>query len=260
MNLEEICMRVVALSKETGIYQKSENKKLTRQGIEEKGKNDYVTYVDKESERRIISGLSQILPGAGFLTEESFNDLPEEEYFWVVDPLDGTSNYIHQLSPYAVSIALMHKNEILLGCIYEVSLDEAFYAWKGGKSWLNGEIITVSQANTVENSMIAHGIPYKPEPRYAFLRNSISSFYGISTLRHLGSAAAELCYVAAGRLDAYFHDSLSPWDVAAGAIIVREAGGKITDLSLGDNFIFGKELIATNGRIHEDLLNRIKSH
>ena len=260
MDLEQICSRIVPLIRETGLYQKEENNKLSQSGIEKKGKNDYVTYVDKESERRLVECLSKIIPEAGFLTEESYTAIPEEEYFWVVDPLDGTSNYIHHLSPYAISVGLMKSKEVLLGCIYEVTRDEAFYAWKGGKTWLNGRPVTVSETPTVENSMIGHGIPYKLEKKYDYLRDCIPSFYGKCTLRHLGSAAAEMAYVAAGRIDAYFHDNLSPWDVAAGDIIVREAGGNVSGFTNDKDPIFGKELIATNGRIHQELTDWIKQY
>lgn len=259
MNLQNICNQVVALSKKTGIYLREENNRLTQSGIETKSFNNYVTYVDKHSEKLLIEGLSEIFPQAGFLTEEGTKELHDEEYFWIIDPLDGTTNYIHHLSPYAISIALMKKNDILLGCVYEVTLDEAFYAWKGGKAWLNGEEIKASQTKSIINSVTAHGIPYNLNPEYNFILDSIRRFYGKCTLRHLGSAASELCYVAAGRYDAYFHASLSAWDVAAGAIIVQEAGGKITDFSGKKNYIFGKEMVSTNGLIHEELLKELRA-
>ncbi len=259
MDYSFVCLELEALCRKTGAYLREESRHLLRSGIEIKGENDYVTYVDKESERRLVEGLRNILPQAGFLTEEGTAVLNGEVYCWVVDPLDGTTNFIHQLPPYSISVGLMWQHEIVLGCVYEVTLDEAFYAWKGGKAWMNGQEIRVSSTPQVKNSLIAHGIPYHVEPKYEYLRKSISKFYGLSTSRLLGSAAAEICYVAAGRMDAYFHDNLSPWDVAGGAIILQEAGGQISDFSTGDNYIFGRELLASNGRIHEELLDMLIS-
>jgi myo-inositol-1(or 4)-monophosphatase len=256
MNYENICFQTVELSKTVGAYLRAEGRHLSQPDIELKGKNNYVTYVDKASEKRLVEGLRQILPGAGFLTEEATVSFHDEEYYWVVDPLDGTSNYIRQLPPYAISIALMQQEEILLGCVYEITSDEVYYAWQGGgRAVMNGQPIRVSSTSGIDGAMIGYGIPYTLEPRYEYLRKRIPAFYGRCTMRHLGSAAAEICYVAAGKTDAYFHDNLSPWDVAAAVIILREAGGCATDLSGGNNCIFGKELFASNGAIHRELMD-----
>ncbi len=258
MNIEYICEQVVELSLTVGEYLREENKRLDKSRVEVKGENDFVTYVDKESEKRLIEGLSNIFPDAGFLAEESAFEFQEREYCWIVDPIDGTTNFIHQLSPYAISIALAKKNKIILGCVYEVTLDEAFYAYSGGGAWLNGINIQISGKKEISGSVVAHGIPYQLEEKYEYLRTKIAQLYGKCTLRHLGSAATEICYVAAGRLDTYFHDNLSPWDLAAGAIILQEAGGGISDFSGNDNYIFGKELVATNGWMHQEVLEFLK--
>jgi len=258
MELNKICKQVVALSRETGLYLYRESKNLDQSKVQIKGQNNFVTYVDKESEKKLIKGLTRILPQAGFLTEEGLIERNDAPYCWVIDPLDGTTNYIHHLSPYAISIGLMKRNEILLGVIHEVTLNETFYACQGGNAWFNGQLIGVSTTSHIQNGIIGYGIPYKIEPSYEYLRSRISSFYGVCTLRHLGSAAAQLCYVAAGRLDAYFHDNLFPWDVVAGAIIVKEAGGMITDLSGGYHYVFGKEIVASNGFIHMELLEKFR--
>jgi myo-inositol-1(or 4)-monophosphatase len=256
MNCENICLQTLDLCKHTGAYLRTESRRLAESAIERKGRNNYVTYVDKTAEKKLVDGLRQILPFAGFLTEEATVSFHEEEYYWVIDPLDGTSNYIHRLPPYAVSIALMRKNDILLGCVYEVSSDEAYYAWQGGGSaWMNGAPIRVSSAAGIDGAMIGHGVPYNLEPRYEYLRKRIPELYDRCTVRHMGSAATEICYVAAGKTDAYFHDNLSPWDVAAATLILRQAGGCATDLSGGNNCIFGKELVASNRLIHDELLN-----
>ncbi len=259
MNLENISKQVAALSSNVVAYLREENRLLDKSKIESKGENDFVTYVDKESEKKLIVGLSLIFPQAGFLTEEGSVDFHNEEYYWVIDPIDGTTNFIHQLSPYCISIALMQKNKNLLGCVYEVCMDETFYAWKDGGAFLNGNSIRVSETTKLNGALIGHGIPYRLEKKYEYMREKVFQFYGKSTLRHLGSAAAEICYVAAGRLDAYFHDNLSPWDVAGAGIILSEAGGKITDFSDEDNYVFGRELIATNALIHEELISFLET-
>jgi myo-inositol-1(or 4)-monophosphatase len=255
MNCENICTQTAGLSREVGAWLRTEGQSLSASDIERKGKNNYVTYIDKAAEKKLIDGLSQIVPGAGFLTEEATVSFHEEEYYWVVDPLDGTSNYIRQLAPYAVSIALMKKSDILLGCVYEVSSDEVYCAWKGSAARMNGAPIRVSSTPGIDGAMIGYGIPYCLEPQYEYLRRRIPGFYGRCTMRHMGSAAAEICYVAAGKTDAYFHDNLSPWDVAAATLILREAGGCATDLAGGDNCIFGKEFVASNRLIHSELLD-----
>ena len=259
MNLQDICYQVIELSRKTGAYLREERSKLHSYDIEQKGENNFVTYIDKEAERMLVKGLSEIVPQAGFLTEEGSVDYHNEEYYWVVDPLDGTSNYLHHLAPYAVSVALMNKNDILLGCIYEVTLNETFYAWKGGKAWLNDREINVSKINELNKSFICYGIPYDIKPEYEYLRERVYALQGKCTMRLLGSAATELCYVAAGRIDAYFHDSLAPWDVAAGIIILKEAGGMVSDFSGSTNYIFGGELIATNHHLHDKLFSFLKN-
>ena len=255
MNLKHICEQVIALNQQVGKYILAENKKLDKHGIESKGANNFVTYVDKEAETQLVTGLREILPGAGFLTEEGVASMHGEDYFWVVDPIDGTTNFIQHLSPYSISIALMKGEQVLLGCVYEISLDEMFYAWHQGGAWLNGKPIHVSEKKELAHAVVSYGIPYELKPEYDYLRQRILYLYGKCTVRLLGSAAAELCYVASGRLDGYLHDNLSPWDVAAGTLIIKEAGGTTTDFSLGANYIFGKELLSTNKHIHQELMD-----
>jgi myo-inositol-1(or 4)-monophosphatase len=260
MDYQKICEEVCLLAKDIGSFLKSEINKLKNEDIETKGLHDYVTYVDKASEKKIIKRLSEILPEAGYIVEEKTITKHSDDFNWIVDPLDGTTNYIHGLSCYSVSIALMKKDKVMLGVVYEVNLDECFYAWEGNPAYLNGKEIHVSSASKVADALLATGFPYYDYSELGkymilftyFLQNS----HGI---RRLGSAAVDLVYVACGRFEGFFEYGLNPWDVAAGAFIVQQAGGKVYDFKGGNNYIFGKQLIASNNNISAEIVGIIKS-
>jgi myo-inositol-1(or 4)-monophosphatase len=226
--------------------------------VEIKGKNDLVSYVDKEAEKMIVSKLQQLFPEAGFVTEEATVAQERAHYSWIIDPLDGTTNFIHGLPIFSVSIALMEANEVVLGVVYEVNRDECFYATKGGGAFCNDKPISVSDAPTIDKSLLATGFPYynfeKLTEYLAILNELMKNTHG---LRRMGSAAVDLAYVACGRYEGYFEYNLNPWDVAAGVLIVEEAGGKVTDFSGGRDFVFGRELVAANA-IHTELLGVIQ--
>lgn len=247
------------IAKAAGAFIRKERLHFNQNDVEHKGLNDLVSYVDKEAEKLIVSKLTKILPEAGFITEEGTAAKAPAELTWVIDPLDGTTNFIHGLPVYAVSIALMEDAEVILGVVYEINRHECFYAMKGGGAYCNDTIIKVSSAKTLSESLIATGFPY-----YNFelidkymnaLKELMQSTHG---LRRLGSAAVDLCYVAAGRSEGYFEYNLNSYDVAAGALIVEEAGGKVTDFKDGRNFIFGRQIIATNGLIHQEFTEKVK--
>lgn len=253
MNLEILCKKVQELAREVGRFIYDERLKFTADDIIHKGKADMVTYVDKTSEARIVAALGEMLPGSGFIAEEGTAGNSGEKYRWVIDPLDGTTNYIHGISPFAVSIALMEDHEIVLGVIYEISLDEMFYAWKGSKAFLNGREIRVSNAATTSDALIATGFPYYDFSKLGKYMETMDYFMRNSHgLRRLGSAAADLAYVASGRFEAFYEHALHAWDVAAGIIILKQAGGKISDFSDGENYLFGGELIAANANYFEE--------
>lgn len=261
MDLKKICEQVIELSKQTGQYITQQISEIKESDIENKGTHDFVTYVDKTSEKNLVEGLTIILPEAGFIAEENTSDKKGERYNWVIDPLDGTTNFIHGLSPFAISIALIDNNEIILGVIYELSLDERFYAWKGSKAFLNGKVISVTKTNKLANALIATGFPYYDYKRIKPFLNSLKYFMKNSHgVRRLGSAATDLAYVACGRFDSFYEYSLNPWDVAAGIIIVKQAGGKVSDFSGGNNILYGKEIIASNAAIFECFLEIVKKH
>lgn len=254
---ESICDEVCRVAVEVGGYLRDEQQKLKHSAIEMKGARNYVTYIDKEAETRIVKELGNLIPDAGFLTEEGTVDYEQKEYMWIIDPLDGTTNYVHGDTPFCVSIALMKNGEAVLGVIYDPIANELFRASEGGCAYLNDSPIRVSEKAELANGYIGFGIPYSLSAEgEKILQNAMMQFRECS-FRIKGSAALELCYVACGRYDAYFHSGLSPWDVAAGAFILKCAGGKSTDFSGGNNYLFGKEMVASNGKIDKDIIERI---
>ncbi|MBI4645288.1 MAG: inositol monophosphatase [Bacteroidia bacterium] len=254
MNLKIICNTTIKLAKQVGQYIREAQKFLSPENIREKGMHDFVTEVDKSSEKMLVKGLHKILPEAGFITEEKTVAEQNTPFRWVIDPLDGTTNYIHRLRPYSISIGLLHYDQPVLGVIYEIGSDECFYAYKGGKAYMNGEQIKVSNTRLLKDSLIVTGFPvnkhHRLDPYLLVLKKIIINSHGV---RRLGSAAADLAYVACGRFEAFYEYGLNPWDVAAGIVIVQQAGGKITDFNGGNNYLFGKELIASNNNIHDEL-------
>jgi len=256
---KELCLFSCDVARSTGTFMTEERKNFDTSKIETKGLHDLVSYVDKESEQRIIAALQVLLPESGFIAEEGTNDKRGERFNWVIDPLDGTTNFIQGVPIYAVSIGLLDGEELVLGVVYEVGRDECFYAWKNGGAYLNGEPIQVSKRSNIHDTLLATGFPYndfsKMESYMQFLEWTMKNARGV---RRLGSAATDLAYVACGRFDAFWEYDLKPWDVAAGAVIVKEAGGTITDYKGGDNYLFGKEIVAGNGLINEVILEKLK--
>lgn len=255
LNLESLCTEVRQIARQAGAFLRDERRKFDATRVEEKSAHNYVSYVDKESERWLVEQLSALLPGSGFIAEEGTGSLGNGEYCWLVDPLDGTSNYIRDLAPYCVSIALRNREELLLGVVYEVCRDECFYAWKGGKAYQDERQISVSDVSEPDKAFIALGFPYDAERYRPVALRLVERLYGHAGGTRLpGSAAAELCYVASGRFDARIEAFLGPWDVAAGGLILMEAGGKLTDFSGGDTWTDAREVVASNGKLHEKIL------
>ncbi|NCB25403.1 MAG: inositol monophosphatase [Bacteroidia bacterium] len=257
MNLEILCSEVKEIARTTGAYLKNEQALLRRNDIELKGTRNYVTYIDKEAEQMLVAALQQLLPEAGFLTEESTVAFEQRAFTWVIDPLDGTTNYVHGDTPYSVSIALMHNGEVIMGVVFDPVAGQMFTATEKGKAFLNDLPLQVSKQAMLENGYIGFGIPYSLDERGEQILQHAMKQFRKSSFRIKGSAALEICYVAAGISDAYFHSGLSPWDVAAGSFILQCAGGKCSDFSGGGNYIFGKEMVASNGAIHQEIMNLI---
>lgn len=267
MDITELLNEVCSLSVKVGQYQAEQRKIFSRDRVETKHSHDYVSYVDKESERMIVSKLKELLPEAGFLTEEQTTeqDFDNNEYVWIVDPLDGTTNYIHDLSPWCVCIALKHDAELILGVVYEVTHGELFYASKGNGAWLrtnDGSVrrLTVSPVDKIDQALIVVGYPYNAEDFRDFCTSLTARLYGhCASIRSFGSAEMELCLVAAGRADIYIESFIRTWDVSAGAVILKEAGGTITDYQGTDKlWQEGRQVLATNGKLHADMLREIE--
>lgn len=253
MNLEKICEQVREIAIETGNFIWETRHGNNNISIETKGKHNYVTQVDKAAEARLVKELSEIIPEAGFIAEEGTSMKVGERYNWIIDPLDGTTNFIHGLPPFAVSIALQDNKELVLGVIYEMGFKECFYAWKGSKAYLNNVEIKVTDIDKVSDSLIATGFPYTNYGLLNEFMSSLSYFMENSHgLRRLGSAATDIAYTACGRFEGFYEYGLSPWDVAAGVVILRQAGGMVSDFSGGDNFLHGNEIIASNTGIFNE--------
>jgi myo-inositol-1(or 4)-monophosphatase len=259
MSLASVEKQVIQLCEEVADFIRTENLHFDRSKIEQKGSfSNLVSYVDKEAENRLVKKLSEIIPGAGFIAEEGTEREGTNEYKWIIDPLDGTTNFLHGLPIFAISIGLTRKDKTVLGIVYEVSHKECFHAIEGGKAYCNDKVISISPIKTLQESLLATGFPYyhteKKENYLEIIKIFLEQTHGI---RRLGSAAIDLAYVACGRMEGFFEYNLKPWDVAGGAFILQQAGGKVTDFSGGDNFLFGGELCAA-GHVHEEMLKVIR--
>ncbi|PLX13625.1 MAG: inositol monophosphatase [Marinilabiliales bacterium] len=259
MNYETLCIKVTKIATEAGNFIRKEKDHISAENVKEKDLHSYVTYVDTETEKLIVSKLENIIPNAAFLTEEETIQNEQKEYTWIIDPLDGTTNYIHGLYPCSVSIALRHNDETVIGVVYEVGHNECFYTWKNGPAYLNGNEISVSGTQSLEKALVATGFPYYDYERLENLLQCLKHFMkNTHGVRRHGSAATDLAYVACGRYEAFFEYSLNPWDVAAGALIVKQAGGIVTDFSGENNYLFGQEIIASNKFVYSEFYKIIK--
>ncbi len=258
-DLKTLTEAVCRIAREAGHFLKEERKSFRREAVEEKHAHDYVSYVDKESERRIVDALRQLLPEAGFITEEGSAVYLDEPYCWVVDPLDGTTNYIHDNAPYCVSIALRDKYSLLAGVVYEPCRDECFYAWKGGGAYVDGKRMCVSSVADAKEAFVVTELPYNFEQYARTGQHLIRELYGkVAGIRMNGSAALALCYVADGRFDAWLEAFIGKWDFSAAALMVVEAGGRVTDFFGSGHFIEGHHIVATNGLLHELFLRLVR--
>jgi myo-inositol-1(or 4)-monophosphatase len=261
MDYKKLCIEVQKIAREAGDFIRREGNNFKKSDIEFKGITSLVTYVDKTAERMIVSALKTLIPDSGFVTEEGTADSSNEKYIWIIDPLDGTTNFLHHIAPHSVSIALMEDNRLVLGVVYEVKLDEMFYAWKYSPAYLNGTEIKVSVTADIRHTLIGTGFPYydfeRVDDYIAAMRFLMENTRG---LRRLGSAAVDLSYVAAGRFDAFFEHALHAWDIAAGAFIIQQAGGKVTDFNGGNNWLFGGEIVVAGNNFFDKFYQIIHHH
>jgi myo-inositol-1(or 4)-monophosphatase len=261
LNYEILCSKIIAIARLTGNFIRKESMNFDAQAIEFKGLNDLVSYVDKNAEKQLVRNLSKILPEAGFTTEEKTINKKGPVYNWIIDPLDGTTNFIHGLPTYSISIALYEENQPVIGVVYEINRGEMFYTYKGGAAYLNNKPIAVSSRPKLADCLLATGFPYydfdKQAPYMELFAEMMRKCHG---LRRIGSAAVDLAYVACGRFDAYFEYNLNAWDVAAGAYLVQQAGGQIMNFGGGDEFIEKREILATNSKVTDEILSTIRKY
>lgn len=244
--------------------------------IEKKGKNDLVTNADKASEKLIIAEIFKTYPDHAVMGEEStfihktsVKDYANAEYIWLIDPIDGTTNYAHGMKEYGISIGLFKlssaeksqnfqylSGELIVGVVFAPAMNEIFYAAKGEGAYLNGKKIKVSKTPKLENALLATGFPYQNRkinlPYFSTMMNHCQA------IRRLGAASLDLCYVAAGRFDGYWEFDIKPWDIAAGALIVEESGGTVTDTNGNQIDLFGKDILVSNGKIHREIIDTFK--
>ncbi|GAB4538717.1 MAG: inositol monophosphatase family protein [Thermodesulfovibrionia bacterium] len=222
-----------------------------------KSASDFVTYVDKESERIIIETIKADFPDHTIMAEETLKE--DGEHLWIIDPLDGTTNYIHGYPMFSVSVALRYHGEIVIGVIHDPLRDELYTAIKGGGAFLNERPIHVSNVDVLRNSLIATGFPFrKKEMIDQYLKLFKALFNRVSDIRRAGSAALDLAHLACGRCDGFFEIGLSPWDIAGGSLLIKEAGGIITDFGGTDEYLNTGNVVAGTPTLHDEILKEVR--
>ena len=224
-----------------------------------KGKNDFVTKIDKEAEQAIISKIKQSYPDHAFYGEESGKQGDDETFTWIIDPLDGTTNFIKGIPHFSVSIALLHKGRLDQAVVFDPIRGELFTASKGAGAQLNGYRIRASKAKDLDQTILGTAFPFKqPEQLEQYTRQFTQIFRKAGDIRRSGSAALDMAYVAAGRLDGYWERGVQPWDIAAGELLVREAGGLVTDFSGNNDPLYAGEMVAGSPRVVQQLVKHLK--
>jgi myo-inositol-1(or 4)-monophosphatase len=253
MHFDDYLTTAIQAVRESGGIQKEWLHKEKR--IELKGEINLVTDVDRRCEQRIIEIIKKAFPEHNILTEESLQPQLPSRFRWIIDPLDGTTNYAHGYPRFCTSVALEEGGRVIVGTVYDPLLDELFVAQEGNGAFLNDVPIAVSATDRLINALLCTGFPYDlRESRDNNLDYFMRFIMEARAIRRDGSAALDLCYVAAGRFDGFWELKLHPWDVAAGKLIIEEAGGKVTDFRGGSLLLDGKEALASNGKIHEGMI------
>lgn len=259
IDLEKICCLCCKAVTETAAYIKSNIGTVQENQIEFKSFNSLVSHIDKTAENLLKTELLKILPNSGFIAEESEAENIENDYVWIIDPLDGTTNFLHQLPFFAISVGLRYKDEIVVGIVYDIVHEELFYAWKNGGAYMNGTSIKVSDRPSLDQCLAATGFPYYNfDWMEAYLRCFRYFMHNTRGVRRIGSAALDLAYVACGRFDFYFEYSLQSWDMAGGILLVSEAGGMVTDIKGGKEELTNGSVIASNPHVFQAVLEIIQ--
>ncbi len=255
---QSILMQLLPALHKTAEFISKEFIRFDPANIEIKGHNDLVSYVDKTAEAMLEEACLKITPDAGFINEETGVKSPDSEFVWIIDPLDGTTNFIQKIPVFAISIALQHQGKLVLGVVHEVNRWETFTAIKGQGAYLNHKPIRVTKEKKLSQVVVATGFPYS---NFYNLDEYIDLFkeflFATRGLRRLGSAATDLAFTAAGRFGGFFEANLKPWDIAAGTLIVQEAGGIVTDYMGNPNCVFGNSILASSPIIHQQMMGII---
>ena len=229
--------------------------------VTNKARNDFVSEVDRKSEQVIIKTLRQSFPNHGIIAEESGKQRLDDDYHWIIDPLDGTTNFLHGFPQFAISIALRHKGRLEQAVVYDPLKQELFTASRGSGALLNDRRIRVTKRTGLPGALLGTGFPFKQQQHLDVYLNTFKALFADTAgIRRAGAAALDLAYVAAGRLDGFWEIGLSPWDTAAGALLVREAGGLIADFSGGSDFLEKGNVIAGNPKVFHAILKTIEPH
>jgi myo-inositol-1(or 4)-monophosphatase len=233
---------------------------VSRLSVDQKGKNDYASEVDRMAEREIISIIKAAYPEHAILAEESGRH-KGNDFVWIIDPLDGTTNFLHGFPQYSVSIALKYKGKLEVGVVYDPLRDELFTAKRGGGAMLNSRRLRVTNQNSLKGALIGTGFPFKTDRD---LDAYLGMFRALTTecagIRRAGSAALDLAYVAAGRMDGYWEIGVMEWDMAAGILLIKEAGGVVTDFSFNDNYLESGNVIVGSPKMHQLMYQLIEPH
>jgi len=233
---------------------------LGQLNVSSKGRNDFVSEVDHMAEAEIVRAIRKAYPGHGILAEEGGHQ-QGDEYLWIIDPLDGTTNFLHGFPQFAVSIALLHKGRIEQAVVYDPLRNEIFSASRGAGAFLNDKRLRVSKAKMLEGSLLGTGFPFKhPQHLDAYLQMFRSLLTQTAGIRRAGSAALDLAYVAAARLDGFWEIGLSCWDMAAGALLVEEAGGLVSDFGGGGDYLDSGNIVAGCPKVYEAIFKDIQPH
>jgi len=261
INLSECHQQVIKICREVGAYIRQEHQTFSIHSVEEKGLHDLVSYVDKEAERRLVEQLASVIPESGFIAEEDNSRTIGTTYNWIIDPLDGTTNFIHKVPTFSVSVALIKNDELQIGVVYEINRDECFSAYKGGKAYLNDNLIQVSKSKHLSECLLATGFPFRKFDKLDnYLKLLKSLMQQTRGIRRIGSAAVDLAYVAAGRFDCFFEYNLNNYDIAAGILIIQEAGGRVTDFNGHDDMLLKGNIVAGNPDITNIVYDEIRKH
>lgn len=228
--------------------------------VTEKSANDFVTEVDQRAEQEIIQAIRKSFPDHGILAEESGSHDGKDEYQWIIDPLDGTTNFLHGMPHFSISIALTHRGRLEAGLVFDPVKDEMFVASRGSGAMLNDRRIRVSKRKSLKGALLGTGFPFREEQDLdLYLKTFKAMVPGTAGIRRPGSAALDLAYVAAGRFDGFWEFDLNPWDMAAGIILIREAGGLVTDFGGETNYMKSGNVVASNLKLQSVMLDRLKS-